>query len=134
MNQWIIVGSAAGAIAAAGLLYAMLKPNRTPTTLERLIERYSELTDGIIRDELAKGGLTFISGQTSIRLDETARQIVVISDYYFQNAQGEWVKKTNKDAAPVSILTKEALQELKAQGVLLFDIDAPAKTSAATAG
>lgn len=135
MTKWIIIGGVVVALAAGGVLYNSLKSSKRKTlSLQELIEHYSASTDKIIIDELAKGSLTYVSGQTSIQIMEKEQAIHVISEYYFQTDQGEWVKKTNKDMANLQTMTDDAIEELRKRGgMILFEIEAPNQASASTA-
>ncbi|MGQ7890636.1 hypothetical protein [Paenibacillus sp. WC2504] len=131
-DRWIIASGIIISVAAT-VIYSAVRKRNKPMLLNDLIDSYSEACDEIILQELGKGGLRYVSGRLTIALAEQDKQILVNSEYYFQNDQNEWVRKTNNEQFNVSYLTSQSLDELRTKGELIFEIAMPAEASPVTA-
>jgi len=114
-----------GALAAAA--YLMSRRKRSPSlSLRELADRYSDGADRIIRTETERGELTFISGRLTFAYVPEGPSVSVKSEFYFQNAQGEWSLKTHEERLSRRVLTREAMDELQAHRTVTFEIEPPA--------
>jgi len=110
------------------LTYVLTRKTIRPVVLNELAARYSEGCDKLILDEIRQGTLQFISGRLIFTFIPASSKIKVQSELYFQNAQGEWIKKSHEELLNSRNLTKEALTEMQAKGNVTFEIEAPSAT------
>lgn len=127
MTKWIIIAGVVVGLAVGGLFYNAKRSSKKRTfSLPELIQHFAESTDKTIIDELAGGSLTYVSGKMSIQLIEEDQVILITSEYYFQNEQGEWLMKTNKEMTKLETMTSNGMEELRKKGgTILFEIEAP---------
>lgn len=109
--------------------YIFTKRKRVnPVLLNELADRYSSGSDEIIKTEIQRGVLTFISGKLTFDYKAESRMIGVKSEFFFQNLGGEWVKKMHEEQLSHRVLTKESLAEIKELQTVVFEIEAPKQT------
>ena len=92
--------------------------------IDELAKLYSSKLDDIIRKEMAKN-LAYVGGTFSIAyLNEKFFELSF--ELFFQDAEKDWVKKDSKSKPqPIDYLTEAALEELRKEKVITFDVDPP---------
>jgi hypothetical protein len=119
---------AGAAITAAAVGWGVYSKNNniSPVTIEELAGKFSDSCDQVILNtQNENNGLKFISGLFKVTLSEPNNVILISADMYFQDENGQWIKKTNHRKLKSHELTKEAISELKELGEVQFELAPP---------
>jgi hypothetical protein len=130
MQKYLWIG---GSLALLGIMIylnnrTVKTPRTRPITLDELANKYSNKCDELIISELnAKNGeLDYVSGIFEISLQENHESVKVHAKLYFQKKDGKWMEKTSEDVWNIKKLTPEAIEELKKNAVIKYEVNQPA--------
>lgn len=97
-----------------------------PMSLEELAEVNGVKLDRLIRKVKAEQGLIYRGGKFRIAYMEESQGFTVSFDLYFQDSEGNWVKKNSMSRTQsFNYLTPEAVQEIKSKRVVTLDVSEP---------
>ncbi len=103
--------------------------SKRPISFSMFLEHTGMYFDRLILAAEKKNNLRFISGKITLLLDESAEQIQMTADFYYQDADKKWILQQKKGSIPTDRFYDEEispeLQQLRQIGHLEFMIDPP---------
>ncbi|AYA76027.1 hypothetical protein DOE78_11585 [Bacillus sp. Y1] len=95
-------------------------------SIQYIINKYSNDCDKIILRELENNqSLDYVSGYFIINLSENQQVIQLKAEMYFQDNEGNWLKKESTDTVQSNRLYQNDLEELKSKQELKYELSSP---------
>lgn len=100
-----------------------LKSTIFRVSFDDVLDLYSETIDKLILDTIAKEKIKYVGG--SINVNYLQDNIEFKIECYFQNQNGQWVKKEGNNTLPVNRFKQQSIEELVRIKSMKFDIEEP---------
>lgn len=130
MNKILLIS--ASILLVGFLIQRGMKENSESNTIIKkksikdIINKYSNDCDKIILRELENNqSLDYVSGYFIINLSENQQVIQLKAEMYFQDNEGNWLKKESTDTVQSNRLYQNDLEELKSKQELKYELSSP---------